>query len=114
MSLLAYVKRPFVVVLELAVVLNVVLWIVTLYLFPVQEPAAVLHYSIDVGIDFIGEGKQIMALPLAGSGLLIFNVVLGLAIWRADVRAAWILWSVLPGLQLLLLAAWYVLWRINI
>lgn len=101
------------VLILLSVLLNAGAWVAALMLFPADDPAAVLHYSINVGVDFIGEGGEIITLPLIGSLLLIFNVVIGLAALRANKRASWVLWGVVPLLQLVLLLAFILLWRIN-
>src|SRR5687768_8522230 len=104
--------RAFLGLLVSAAVLNAVLWFLAMRVFPHETPAAVLHYSIDVGIDFVGEGTQITSLPLLGLLLLVFNTVLGIALLRADQRASWVLWCTMPILQVLLLIAFYLLWRV--
>ena len=101
------------VVLGAGVILNAVLWGLVWLIFPKDLPAAILHYNVDIGIDFVGEGSQIIMLPLMGTMLLAVNAVLGLAVWQADKRASWLLWSVLPFWQVVLLAAFYLLWRVN-
>ncbi|MEX1997633.1 MAG: hypothetical protein WEA04_03080 [Candidatus Andersenbacteria bacterium] len=105
--------RIFFIVLGWSVLLNGALWAAALLAFPRHDPAVVLHYSIDVGIDFIGEGEQIIVLPLIGSLILIFNTVVGIAVLRADHRAAWVLWSIMPVLQLIMLLSFYLLWQVN-
>lgn len=89
------------------------LWWLVLTFFPHDDPVAILHYSSDVGIDFIGEGMHITALPQIGLLVLIMNTVLGLAVVRADRRAALLLWSAIPVVAIILLGAFYFLWRIN-
>jgi len=93
--------------------MNVLLWGLVSFVFPKDQPAAILHYSVDMGIDFVGQGSQIIMLPLMGTLLLVVNIVLGLAVWQADKRAAWVLWSVLPFWQVILLGVFYLLWRVN-
>lgn len=100
--------------LGVSVALNIFLWYVALYHYPRESQAAILHYSIDVGIDFIGEGKQITSLPVLGALLALFNSVIGIALLRADQRASWMLWSVVPIVQTFLLVAFYLLWRVNV
>lgn len=109
----AQLQKLLVGLVLLGAALNAGLWYAAMKIFPQDDPAAVLHYSIDVGIDFIGEGKQIIALPLIGSLILIMNTVVGLALARADLRTSWILWSISPIAQIILAAAFYLLWRIN-
>lgn len=88
-------------------------WWIALRYFPDNDPAAVLHYSIDLGIDFMGEGKQIVALPAVGTILLVFNSLLGIMLYRADQRAAWLLWVTMPVIQIILLGATWLLWQAN-
>lgn len=97
-----------------SVLLNGCIWWLTVKFFPVESTAAILHYSIDVGVDFIGEGKQITSLPLLGAAIIIFNTILGIALLRADQRASWLLWSVMPLVQLVLLTAFYLLREVNL
>lgn len=83
-------------------------------LFPTDSEAAVLHYTVGSGIDFIGSGEQIKALPMIGLALLLINLSLGYMIVRASVLAAWIFWSSLPFIQVILGAAFLILWRHNL
>jgi hypothetical protein len=106
--------NPLSILLVLSVVMNATLWFLAMTSFPHSEPAAVLHYSTEIGIDFIGEGSLITVLPLIGSIILVGNVLVGLLLKRADNRAAWILWSVPLVAQIVLFVAFYLLWRINI
>jgi len=96
-----------------SILLNVGSWVAALLLFPADDPTTVLHYSINVGVDFIGEGAEIVSLPSIGSMVLVLNVIVGLAVMRANPRASWVLWGVLPLIQLILLLAFILLWRIN-
>ena len=105
--------HPITLVFGLSIGLNLLLWGLALFVFPRGEAAAILHYSSDVGIDFVGEGRHISVLPLVGSVILVLNGVVGAAIWRADARVAWLTWSSMPLVQGFLLAGFYFLWRIN-
>ncbi len=107
-------SRSFWIITGISLILNAVLWLLTWRLFPLHNPAAVLHYNAGSGIDFIGNGEQIKMLPLIGLVLLVVNVSLGRIIRRASLAAAWIFWSSLPFLQIILLAAFVMLWRFNL
>lgn len=96
-----------------SVILNGVLWWLTLTFFP-RDSTAILHYTIDVGVDFIGEGKQITSLPLIATAVILFNAVMGVALLRADTRASWLLWCTMPLAQLVLLLAFYLLREVNL
>lgn len=105
--------RSVAVLVGISLLLNAVLWLLVWKLFPLTSPVAVLHYNVGSGIDFIGSGEQIKALPLIGIALLVVNVSLGYMIVRASQAAAWIFWSSLPLIQIILGAAFLILWRYN-
>ena len=90
------------------------LWIGVWLGFPKDTPAAILHYSVGVGIDFIGEGSQIWALPLLATGFLIVNTSLAALIRRSSLSAYWILIGILPLVVLLLALAYGVILRFNL
>lgn len=106
-------KSPLGIILTISILLNIALWLQASLMFSHDNPAAILHYSIDVGIDFIGQGKQIIVLPLIGFLLLIGNTVLGVGLKRADIRSAYILWSAIPVIQLILQGAFILIWQVN-
>ena|SRR3989344_6550569 len=94
-------------------VINLVLWFLVLTKFPQDNVAAVLHYNIATGIDLIGEGTQITVLPIAGLAVLIGNALLGVALVRENASAAWVVWSILPVVQLIVLSAFILIWQAN-
>jgi len=93
--------------------LNAVLWALVLAMFPRNSPAVVMHYSIDVGIDFIGEGKQIIMLPIAGLVIAGINMQVGWLLRRSDPGSAYVAWAMGPIAQVLLLGAFALIWRAN-
>lgn len=99
--------------IAVSIILVAVLWLLPLYTFPKDAPAAVLHYSVGVGIDFVGQGRQIMSLPLVATGILVINILLGLAVRRASTQAELVVWVVTPLILLILLAAYIIIWRLN-
>lgn len=105
--------RPLWVIVAGCSAINVAMWIVALRFFPRQNLTAILHYSIDAGVDFVGEGQHITVLPLLGSTLLVLNLIIGFAVVKADKAAAWVLWSSMPLVQLCLSVGLIFLWRIN-
>lgn len=88
-------------------------WWLALVAFPDNEPVAVLHYSYELGIDFVGQGKQIIALPIIGSILLVFNIFIGWWLYRIDRRAAWVIWVIIPLIEVIINASLWLLWRAN-
>lgn len=93
--------------------LNAGLWILVFLTFPKDAPAAVLHYSVGIGIDFVGQGRQIMALPIVGTVLLIMNTALAFFLSTSSRRAAAALWTTAPVIQLILIAAYLSIWSMN-
>lgn len=106
--------RNFKILLAVAGGLNGALWLLGWFAFPIASPVAVLHYSPGVGIDFIGEGRQIMVLPLLGLGILIGNFLLAALVWRSSRRASFVLGGMVPAVQVVLLAAVWLLRRFNL
>ncbi len=92
--------------------LNAVLWYLS-KAFPKDNAATILHYNTDLGIDFIGDGSQISVLPRLGLILLITNLILGIAVRRAENRVSWLLWLTTPLIQLVLCGALLLLRQIN-
>lgn len=107
-------KNPLAIILATSLALNLFLWLLVWLLFPHDNPSAVLHYNIDVGIDFVGEGAQIIVLPAAGLILLAGNSLLGAVLRPVDKRAAWLLWTITPIVQLILISAFLLVWQANI
>lgn len=108
------IKRVLTTILLISVCLNVVVWMLVFFLFPYDDPGAVLHYSVDVGTDFIGQGMQILLLPLAGLLILVGNSMLGWAMYQTDRRSAWVFWSIIPLVQIILIGAFLLIWRVNV
>lgn len=100
-------------VLALAVLLNIVAWVLAWAFFPTSHPAAILHYTAYAGIDYVASGSYILVLPLMGLLMLITNSVLVTVLRDVEKRAAWILLSVLPAMQAIILGAIILLWRAN-
>lgn len=94
--------------------LNIALWLLALVFFPNNNPAAILHYNALSGVDFIGTSSSIITLPLIGFIIIIVN---GLLAWRlkpASARAVWLLWGAAGVVQVILIVAVSLLWRLNL
>ena len=99
--------------LLLSVIMNVGLWIFVFLTFSREDPASVLHYRVNVGIDFIGPGHRTLLLPAIGTALLIINTGLAWIVRRTNQLMGWLFIGVLPLLQSLLLASYIILWIVN-
>lgn len=108
------IQREVLIVIGAGILINSVVWLIAVP-FSAQHPeTTVLHYNIDVGVDLVGESKQIITLPITGGVILLVNSILGILLYRADKRTAWILWSIIPLAQIILVGAVALLWRINV
>ncbi|MBI3251341.1 MAG: hypothetical protein HYZ62_00345 [Candidatus Andersenbacteria bacterium] len=108
------VKRPLLICLGLALMLNAATWLVSLRFFPANQETAILHYTGTVGIDFIGAGKEINALPMIGSVLLMSNLLLAFLLYRPSRQAAIMFCAVLVPLELILFGAILLILRANV
>lgn len=96
-----------------SVILNLLLWIFVLITFPKDSPTAILHYTAGVGVDFIGEGWQIITLPSIGTLLLVVNTILARLVEKTGRAAFWVLWGTTPFIQCMLLATYAILLTLN-
>ena len=99
--------------LAVAALCNAALWVLILTKFDRSNPATVLHYSVDVGIDYIGEGGRVMTLPIIGLSILVLNWLLGWLLFKTEPRISWQLWAVTPVVQLVLLLSAVLLVTVN-
>lgn len=103
-----------------SVACNLLLWIIVLATFPKDSPTAILHYTAGIGVDFIGEGWQIITLPGIGTLLLVVNTILARLVEKTSLPdrqtgllAFWILWGSVPVLECVLLATYGILLTLN-
>ncbi len=106
-------SRPEWVAIGSSLALAATLWMLALFTFPQDTPAAILHYSVGVGIDIIGEGRRILVLPIIASVLLGFNAILARYLKVMSIESFWVLVGTMPLIQIILLAAYIILWRLN-
>jgi hypothetical protein len=106
------IDRPFLLIAAVSLLFNSIAWGMTLF-FPRHESAAILHYTSAVGIDFVGEGRHIIVLPAVGTVVLLLNLIVGRLIVKADQRTAWVLWSGVPIIEVLLIIALAFLKNLN-
>lgn len=97
----------------IALLINGVLWLLVYTLFPKDLPAAILHYNVAVGIDFVGEGKQVFMLPAVGLSLVVLNTVLAYMLRSINLLAGRLLLGSAILAQLLLIAGFVAILAIN-
>jgi len=98
------INHPLSLIIGISILINALLWFLSIQFFPTDE-SVVLHYSATIGIDFIGNSRQITTLPLIGLFIIIGNFILGILLRPIDLKTAWILWGIIPITQLMLLGA---------
>lgn len=81
--------------------------------FPKHDESAILHYTAGVGIDFIGNGWQIVVLPSIGAMVLLLNGVLAYMVRTISPLASWIFWASIPMMQVLLVGTYLILLKLN-
>lgn len=113
MAFLSYFRNPVWLLFGASLLLNVILWVLAATTFPKDTSATILHYTSGVGIDFIGESRQIYILPAIGLFLLSGNTVLAHLVKRSSPRAAWVLWLGTPAVEIILLVSYAVLLILN-
>lgn len=94
-------------------IVTAAIWIFSYFTFPRETPAAILHYSTGIGIDYIGEGNRIIVLPGAATALLVLNLLVWQVVRRASPKAGWIFIGIIPLLVTMLFTAYILLWRLN-
>lgn len=97
----------------LALMANGLAWLIAWRMFPRADSAAILHYTSNVGIDFIGQGNSIISLPVIGLFIIVFNSLLSATTYRADSRTTWLFSAGSLLVQFLLILTLLFLWRIN-
>lgn len=113
MSYKAYSVAIHTISIAISVILVGSLWFLAWYVFPREAPAAILHYSVGVGVDFIGEGNTIFVLPALATILVVVNSALAFIIRRASQRATYLIWIGTPPIVAVLLVASGIIWRLN-
>lgn len=108
---LAYRASGIILLVSLAI--NGLTWLAADRISAESSVTTILHYSADFGIDYIGDSSTVTVLPKVGLILLMFNLLLGLSILKVEPRASWVLIVSTPFLQMGMLVALFLIWRIN-
>jgi len=61
--------------------LNIALFLFFYFFIKQSSIPIVLHYNVDLGVDYFGEVKSIFILPIAGIIIFLLNGILALKIW---------------------------------
>lgn len=83
-AILFLVSSPFVkTYLSLLFVLNIINWLLAFYVNNnVSQNLVVLHYNVNLGVNLIGEARDIYIIPTLGLTFIIINFFLLLNIFR--------------------------------
>ncbi len=92
-----------------SLLINAVIWAALYWYIPQPDPEVtygfVLHYNIYFGVDLIGEWYKIFYIPLSGLLVLVFNMVLGIIIYKKEPFLSSVLELSTVGIHLILLVA---------
>lgn len=85
-AILFLVSSPFVkTYLSLLFALNFINWLLAFYVNSnVSQNLIVLHYNVNLGVNLIGEAKDIYIIPTLGLALIIINFFLLLNIFKRN------------------------------
>lgn len=93
--------------------LNVGLFLFFLFFIKQTDIPIVLHYNVDLGVDYFGEFKNIFVLPFVGFAIFLLNIVLALKIWNRIKSLSYFLLSVTLISEIFLWVAGIALYIIN-
>lgn len=71
-------RLPIAIFLGIGLLMNLATWLwLSFTIIPMGEENVFLHYTILFGVDLIGPGKRILALPSLGLSILLLNAFIG-------------------------------------
>lgn len=107
--------RPALIGFASALLLNIVTWLFTIALTrSIGSDIAILHYNVIFGIDKVGEGVSLYALPLAALEIFVINFVVAALI--AGKKNALLIYILAAGSFLasaIILVALYFIYLVN-
>ncbi len=105
-----FIKRSTIIAL-LALVLS---WSVIVWRILPIKGGITLHYTVHLGIDWIGSSWQALYIPVMGLVLFLINVVLGILVIRKDTMLARLIGGFNIFIQALVLFAAVILVLANV
>lgn len=110
-----YVRhRPHFILITLAGLCNLAMWIWLAVNIQPGTDSIFLHYTILVGVDYIGQWWQVFYLPLTGLLIFAVNMALGCLLYNVDRFISYVLLMVNLASQALLLVAAALLVFLNV
>ncbi|MEA1963291.1 MAG: hypothetical protein U9M94_03600 [Patescibacteria group bacterium] len=58
------------------VCINVLIWLFAWHIMAIGPEQIALHYTVDFGIDFYGDARQIFIIPILGLIIILFNFII--------------------------------------
>ncbi|MCK5320212.1 hypothetical protein KAJ61_02385 [Candidatus Parcubacteria bacterium] len=58
------------------VLINILIWIFAQHIMATGTEQIALHYTVDFGIDFYGDARQIFIIPILGLIIILFNFII--------------------------------------
>lgn len=99
--------------LGIAVLLNLINWLVLYVKIKPGKPGVILHYSAVFGSDLIGKSSYLYWIPATALILLIINSAIAIVFYRKEKLAAYFINFSSIAVQLIFLAATLALIVIN-
>ena len=97
----------------IGLLLNLLLWAFLIYRVRPQLEPLLLHYNIFLGIDLIGPWWKMYFIPGLGSGILVFNFILGWMLFLKEKILSYFLFIAFALLQVFLIVSTIFIILIN-
>lgn len=91
--------------LGVALLINIITWVLILWKIPPTDNTVFLHYNIYFGIDRTGSWWQLLVIPGSGAVILLLNTAIILLFKKLDALVAALLSALTLGLQMMSLVA---------
>ncbi len=94
--------------------LNIINWLLAFYVNNnVSQNLVVLHYNVNLGVNLIGEAKDVYIIPILGLAFIIINFILLLNIFRKNKFLIHLLLGFSLLINLFLIAGTLAIYLIN-
>ena len=100
-------------ILAAGLALNIALFLFLFFFIEQSNVPIVLHYNVDLGVDYLSEVKSVFILPAVGLIIFLFNGVLALRLWDKNRILSYFLTAVIAVSQVFLFLAGIALYLIN-
>ncbi|MFH1508981.1 MAG: hypothetical protein ABIE68_02345 [bacterium] len=96
-----------------ALILNLIIWALSYYMFPPESETVILHYNVYFGVDLFDVWWKILIIPLVGLVLWIINLAIARFMYLNNKPMRIILGAVTIVIQVILLISLIAIWAVN-